>query len=220
MASDEPQDGDTRSGPLSAWIQSHATAASGPPASGELRLAPGTMLAGRYRIVAPLGRGGMGEIYRAEDVKLGQAVALKFLRSSLAHDPALLERLLAEVRIGREVSHPNVCRLYDVVEFDGRHFITMEYVDGEDLGSLLSRIGRLPERKALDLPRERSCRTQPRTIPPTPRTVTGPELNKNQPHRHPHPKARPPPRRRTPQLPTPPPSRLLTGTQRRLMPPT
>jgi serine/threonine-protein kinase len=112
------------------------------------------MLAGRYRVVAPLGRGGMGEIYRAEDVKLGQAVALKFLRSGLAHDPLLLERLLAEVRIGREVSHPNVCRLYDVVEFEGRQFITMEYVDGEDLASLLSRIGRLPEGKAFDLARD------------------------------------------------------------------
>jgi hypothetical protein len=82
------------------------------------------MLAGRYRIVAPLGRGGMGEIYRAEDTKLGQAVALKFLRGDLADDAELLQRLLAEVRIGREVSHPNVCRLYDVVD-TSHHFIAM-----------------------------------------------------------------------------------------------
>jgi Protein kinase domain len=145
--------------PLSDWIKSHATAASPSsprphPARDELVLAPGALLAGRYRIVAPLGRGGMGEVYRADDTKLGQPVALKFLRGGVADDPALLERLLAEVRIGREVSHPNVCRLYDVVEVDGRHFIAMEYVDGENLASLLSRIGRLPPDKALELARD------------------------------------------------------------------
>jgi len=144
--------------PLSEWIKSHATAvspSSAPhPPQDQLLLAPGTLLAGRYRIVAPLGRGGMGEVYRAEDTKLGQPVALKFLRAAVADDPALLERLLAEVRIGREVSHPNVCRLYDVVEVDGRHFIAMEYVDGENLASLLSRIGRLPTDKALELARD------------------------------------------------------------------
>jgi serine/threonine-protein kinase len=143
--------------PLSGWIRSHATAASpssGQPSPPELQLAPGTLLAGRYRIVAPLGRGGMGEVYRAEDIKLGQSVALKFLRGAVENDPAQLDRLLAEVRIGREVSHPNVCRLYDVVEVDGRHFIAMEYVDGENLASLLSRIGRLPSDKALELARD------------------------------------------------------------------
>jgi len=136
--------------PLSSWITTHETSIGAASVPEELRLTPGSMLAGRYRIVALLGRGGMGEIYRAEDTKLGQAVALKFLRGAVADDPALLERLLAEVRIGRKVSHPNVCRLYDVVEFEGRHFIAMEYVDGEDLASLLSRIGRLPPDKTLD----------------------------------------------------------------------
>ncbi len=146
--------------PLSEWIKSHETALSPsstrpePPARDELRLSPGSVLAGRYRIVAPLGKGGMGEVYRAEDMKLGQAVALKFLRGTLAGDPALLERLLTEVRIGREVSHPSVCRLHDVVEVDGHHFIAMEYVDGENLASLLSRIGRLPEDKTLELARD------------------------------------------------------------------
>jgi len=149
----KPGAGDTPA-PLSSWITSHETSIGATKPSAELGLTPGTMLAGRYRIVALLGRGGMGEIYRAEDTKLGQAVALKFLRGEVAGDPALLERLLAEVRIGREVSHPNVCRLYDVVEFEGRHFIAMEYVDGEDLASLLKRIGRLPPDKATELARE------------------------------------------------------------------
>ena len=152
-------DAASASEPLSDWIQSHVTAelpSSQRQASArdELGLAPGTLLAGRYRIVAPLGRGGMGQVYRAEDTKLGQHVALKFLRGTMAGDTALLERLLAEVRIGREVSHPNVCRLYDVVEVEGRHFIAMEYVDGENLASLLSRIGRLPPDKALELARD------------------------------------------------------------------
>jgi serine/threonine-protein kinase len=118
------------------------------------RFTPGEMVGGRYRIVALLGRGGMGEVYRADDTKLGQPVALKFLPESLARDPARLERLFAEVRIGRQISHPNVCRLYDVTESDGHHFVAMEYVDGEDLASLLRRIGRLPADKALEIARQ------------------------------------------------------------------
>ena len=115
---------------------------------------PGTLLAGRYRIVSPLGRGGMGVVYRAEDLKLGQAVALKFLPPGLPEDPRRLEALHAEVRNARLVSHPNVCRVFDVGDAEGHHFLSMEYVDGEDLGSLLKRIGRLPSAKAVDLARE------------------------------------------------------------------
>jgi serine/threonine-protein kinase len=96
----------------------------------------------------------MGEVYRADDLKIGQPVALKFLPRDLERDPERLERLLGEVRVARQVSHPNVCRVHDVGEFDGHHFITMEYVDGEDLASLLRRIGRLPPEKALDLARQ------------------------------------------------------------------
>ena len=117
-------------------------------------LEPGALLAGRYRIVALLGRGGMGEVYRADDLKLGQAVALKFLPRALERDPVRLERFLTEIRTAREVSHPNVCRVYDVGEVDGRHFLSMEYIDGEDLASLLRRIGRLPHDKALDIARQ------------------------------------------------------------------
>jgi hypothetical protein len=88
------------------------------------------------------------------DLKLGQTVALKFLPRDLAGEETARQRLLQEVRLGRQVSHPNVCRLYDVVEWDGQLFVTMEYIDGEDLASLLRRIGALPPAKVLQLARE------------------------------------------------------------------
>ncbi len=118
-----------------------------PPPRAHDRFTPGTLVAERFRIIALLGRGGMGEVYRADDVKLGQQVALKFLPETLEHDRERLQRLYSEVRLGRQVSHPNVCRLYDIVEWERSHFITMEYIDGEDLGSLLRRIGKLPRRR-------------------------------------------------------------------------
>jgi serine/threonine-protein kinase len=112
------------------------------------------VLADRYRIIGLLGRGGMGEVYRADDLKLGQPVALKFLPKHLSADPALLERFHAEVRNARQVSHPHVCRVYDIGEVDGHHFLSMEYVDGEDLATLLRRIGRLPPAKAVEIARQ------------------------------------------------------------------
>jgi protein kinase-like protein len=96
----------------------------------------------------------MGEVYRADDLKLGQAVALKFLPSDVDRDPARLTQLHTEVRMARQVSHPNVCRVYDIDELDGHTFISMEYVDGEDLASLLRRIGRFPEDRATEIARQ------------------------------------------------------------------
>ncbi|HTW59883.1 MAG TPA: serine/threonine-protein kinase [Terriglobales bacterium] len=130
-----------------------------PPSSAEYlsnegRFLPGRLIAGRYRIIALLGKGGMGEVYRADDLTLGQAVALKFLPDEAARDEGLLERFRNEVRIARRVSHPNVCRVYDVGDVDGQTFFTMEYVDGEDLASLLRRIGRLPQDKAIEIARQ------------------------------------------------------------------
>src|SRR5580765_3794210 len=127
--------------------------ASSPSLDG-VGFSPGTVLVERYRIIGLAGRGGMGEVYRADDLKLGQPVALKFLPQRLASEPAWIERFYAEVRHSRGVSHPNVCRVYDVGEIDGRHFLSMEYVDGEDLASLLRRIGRLPPDKAVEIARE------------------------------------------------------------------
>ncbi len=124
------------------------------PAPPDARFLPGAVLAGRYRIVGLLGRGGMGEVYRADDMKLGQAVALKFLPLGFDAHPDRLARFLGEVRTARQVSHPNVCRIYDAGEADGQHFLSMEYVDGEDLASLLRRIGHLPKDKAIQIARE------------------------------------------------------------------
>src|SRR5271157_5117723 len=132
----------TAAGPVAVPVRSH------PPQSGGF--SPGTVLIERYRIVALLGRGGMGEVYRAEDLKLGNVVALKFLPASIQNDTAALAGFHAEVRNARQVSHPNVCRVYDIGEVNGQHFLTMEYIDGEDLSSLLRRIGRLPPDKALE----------------------------------------------------------------------
>src|ERR1043166_3882822 len=118
------------------------------------RFQPGAVLDDRYRIVGRLGRGGMGGVYRADDLRLRQPVALKFLPEAVDRDPARLTQLHTEVRMARQVSHPNVCRVYDVAEFDGHTFLSMEYVDGEDLASLLRRIGRFQEERAIELARQ------------------------------------------------------------------
>ncbi len=118
------------------------------------RFVPGEMLVERYRIVGLLGKGGMGEVYRADDLKLSQPVALKFLPDHLLTDGAALARFHREVRVARQVSHKNVCRVYDIGEVDGRHFLSMEFIKGEELSSLLRRIGRLPQDKAIQLARQ------------------------------------------------------------------
>jgi serine/threonine-protein kinase len=119
-------------------------------ATAHQRFVPGTVLAGRYRIVAQVGKGGMGEVYRA-DLRLGQAVALKFLPVLRGSNPTDLARLHNEVRLARQISHPNVCRVFDIGDAAGVPFLTMEFIDGEDLASLLKRIGRLPQDKALQV---------------------------------------------------------------------
>ncbi len=118
------------------------------------RFAPGQIFAARHRIVSLLGRGAMGEVYRAEDLKLGQSVALKLVAASAARGDERVRRFIAEVRLARGIAHPNVCRVYDIGEADGWCYISMELVDGETLESLLRRIGRLPGEKALDMARQ------------------------------------------------------------------
>jgi len=149
----------TATSPLPPRQTSKSSSSSRPSSSAEYllnegRFLPGRLVASRYRIIALLGKGGMGEVYRADDLTLGQAVAMKFLPDDAGRDEGLLERFRNEVRMARRVSHPNVCRVYDVGEVDAQTFFTMEYVDGEDLASLLRRIGRLPPDKALEIARQ------------------------------------------------------------------
>ncbi len=118
------------------------------------RFEPGTKLGARYRIVALLGRGGMGEVYRADDLELGQSVALKFLPESVARNASDLARFRTEVRVARQIAHPNVCRVYDIGEADGHVFLSMEYIDGEDLASVLRRMGRPSPDKAIEIARQ------------------------------------------------------------------
>jgi predicted Ser/Thr protein kinase len=159
---DDPE-GETRLGDAAASRGSSDRRRSPTPSDGWLsssgaidhgRFAPGALLGGRYRIVGRLGKGGMGEVYRADDLKLGQPVALKFLPSDVDRDPARLTQLHTEVRMARQVSHPNVCRVYDIDEVDGQTFLSMEYVDGEDLASLLRRIGRFAQDRGLEVARQ------------------------------------------------------------------
>lgn len=129
-------------------------AESSPRIASDARFVPGQIIGGRFRIVSLLGKGGMGEVYRADDLTLGQPVALKFLPADVEAHPDHLARFLNEVKLSLRVTHPHVCRVYDIGQVDGRHFISMEYVDGEDLASLLRRIGRLPEDKAIEIARQ------------------------------------------------------------------
>ncbi len=114
-------------------------------------LARGAIVAGRYEIIEELGRGGMGAVYRAEDKKINEEVALKLINPEIASDRKIIERFSHELKIARKISHRYVCRMHDLGESGGVHFITMEYVAGEDLKSLIKRIGRLPVAKALSL---------------------------------------------------------------------
>jgi serine/threonine-protein kinase len=118
------------------------------------RFVAGTILNERYRVVGLLGRGGMGEVYRAEDLTLEQPVALKFLPEALSADGAALARFHREVRVARQISHRNVCRVYDIGETEGMHFLSMEYIRGEELSSVLKRFGRLPTDKATEIARQ------------------------------------------------------------------
>jgi len=102
---------------------------------------PAVLLAGRYELLGMLGVGGMGAVYRARDLELGEIVALKMLSSDLARAPGMLERFREEVRLARRVTHPNVARIFDIGTTGDDWFLTMELVDGESLAVLLEREG-------------------------------------------------------------------------------
>jgi len=104
--------------------------------------APGTAFAGRYTIVERIGQGGMGQVYKALDTKLGEPVALKLVRAGTP-EAAGLERFRRELNMARKVSHPNVCRVHDIGEFEGIHFISMEFIEGQTLRDWTRSVGKL-----------------------------------------------------------------------------
>ncbi len=137
MASEVPSSSQTR------------TIVSPSAAQGEAAL-----IAGRYRVLATLGRGGMGDVFRVRDIKLQEEMALKVLRPEIARDPDVIERFRNELKLARKITHKNVCRVFDFHEEEGTPFITMEFVAGEDLKSLVRRRGKLPEEEAVRIASE------------------------------------------------------------------
>ncbi|PYY03158.1 MAG: hypothetical protein DMG64_08840 [Acidobacteria bacterium] len=114
-------------------------------------LEPGTLLGGRYEIIAMLGLGGMGAVYKAYDRDIEREIALKVIRPDLASNPELLQRFKQELLLARQIAHKNVVRIFDVRESGGIKFITMEFINGRDLRGLLAQHGKLPAAEALDI---------------------------------------------------------------------
>ncbi len=130
------------------------TTRSATPTRDNLELAPGAIFAERYRILSLLGHGGMGEVYRADDLRVGQPVALKFVTFNGPSRAGRNERFVREVRLARQITHPNVCRVHDIGEWNAHLYLSMEYIDGENLKTVLAREGRLPHDRALDVARQ------------------------------------------------------------------
>jgi serine/threonine-protein kinase len=112
---------------------------------------PGEVFADRYRMIERIGSGGMGDVWRADDLVLDTPVALKVIEAA---SPAAREQIFNEVRLARQITHPAVCRVFDVGEADGMIFFSMELVRGEDLAALLRRVGRLPQEKVVEIGRQ------------------------------------------------------------------
>ncbi len=111
----------------------------------------GDVLGGRYEIQKLLGMGGMGAVYKARDMEVERVVGLKVIRPDLAGDPAILARFKQELVLARQVTHKNIIRIYDLNEADGVKFITMEFIEGEDLRSILLRDGKLLPEAAVNI---------------------------------------------------------------------
>jgi serine/threonine protein kinase/Tfp pilus assembly protein PilF len=122
-----------------------------------LSLQPGVLFGERYEILGVLGQGGMGAVYKARDRELDRLIALKVIRPELATDPAILQRFKQELILSRNITHKNVVRIYDLGEAEGIRFISMEYVDGEDLRTILRREGKLSPKDAIAVV-EQVCR--------------------------------------------------------------
>ena len=116
--------------------------------------ARGTLFAGRYEVIEELGKGGMGRVFRVYDSKIKEEVALKLIRPEISSDARTIERFSNEIRLARKIVHKNVCRMHDLHEENGAHFITMEYVAGEDLKSFIRRAAPLNFGKAVFIARQ------------------------------------------------------------------
>ena len=117
-------------------------------------LTTGSTFAGRYQIIEELGKGGMGRVYKVFDEKIKEKVALKLLKPEISADEQAIERFSNELRLARKISHRHVCRMFDLGEDRGTHYITMEYVSGEDLKSVLRMMGQMSAGKAVLVARE------------------------------------------------------------------
>jgi len=124
------------------WTVAAPSKSPTPPPTVTEELAPGTLLAGRYEILQLLGRGGMGAVYKAKDRELDRLVALKLIRPDLARNPQMLQRFKQELILARQVTHKNVIRIFDLGQADGIKFITMDFVEGQDLRALLKERGK------------------------------------------------------------------------------
>ncbi len=116
----------------------------------------GSVLGGRYEIQALLGMGGMGAVYKAHDLEVDRAVGLKVIRPDLAGNPAILARFKQELILARQVTHKNIIRIYDLSEAEGVKFITMEFIEGEDLRTILTTAGKVTPEEAIGIIRQ-SC---------------------------------------------------------------
>jgi len=114
----------------------------------------GSTFADRYHILEKLGKGGMGGVYKARDINIDENMALKILNPEIASDEKTLQRFRNELRLTRKISHRNICRVFDLSEYEGIHYISMEYVSGEDLKSLIYRVGQLTVGKAVIIARQ------------------------------------------------------------------
>jgi serine/threonine protein kinase/tetratricopeptide (TPR) repeat protein len=117
-------------------------------------LTRGTTFAGRYEIIEELGKGGMGKVYRVEDKKIKEEVALKLIKPEIASDKKTIERFSNELKMARKIAHRNVCKMYDLGEEKGTHFITMEYVPGEDLKRLVRKVGQFSAGKTISIAKQ------------------------------------------------------------------
>jgi serine/threonine-protein kinase len=117
-------------------------------------LTRGTLFAGRYEIIEELGRGGMGKVYRVEDKKIKEEVALKLIKPEIASDKKTLERFSSELKLARKIAQRNVCKMYDLGEEKGTHFITMEYITGGDLKKFIRRSRQITTGTAISISKQ------------------------------------------------------------------